>query len=85
MKTETKVEMMRYILLQESRLYDNILFTLLSTRSLMNEVERSDERTFSFDIEPESKNIKKLGKKDYEVKTVKLGRCVSRHISKQKD
>lgn len=51
----------------------------------MNEVERSDERTFSFDIEPESKNIKKLGKKDYEVKTVKLGRCVSRQISKQKD
>lgn len=26
----------------------------------MNEVERIDERTFSFDIEPESKNIKKL-------------------------
>ena len=44
--------MLRYILLQESRLYDNVLFTLLSTRSLMNEVERIDERTFSFDIKP---------------------------------
>lgn len=54
LKTETKAEMLRYILLQESRLYDNVLFTLLSTRSLMNEVERIDERTFSFDIEPDA-------------------------------
>ena len=52
LKTETKAEMLRYILLHESRLYDNVLFTLLSTRSLMNEVERIDDRTFSFDIEP---------------------------------
>ena len=52
MKTETKVEILRYILLQQSRLYDNVLFTLLSTRSLMNEIERIDERTFSFDIDP---------------------------------
>lgn len=52
LKAETKAEMLRYILLQESRLYDNVLFTLLSTRSLMNEVERIDERTFSFDIKP---------------------------------
>ena len=52
LKTETKAEMLRYILLQESRLYDNVLFTLLSTKSLMNEVERIDERTFSFDIDP---------------------------------
>ena len=50
LKIETKAEILRYILLQESRLYDNILFTLLSTRSLMNEVERIDDRTFSFDI-----------------------------------
>lgn len=53
LKTETKAEMLRYILLQESRLYDNVLFTLLSTRSLMNEVERIDDRTFSFDVEPD--------------------------------
>ena len=52
LKTETKVEILRYILLQQSRLYDNVLFTLLSTRSLMNEIERIDERTFSFDIDP---------------------------------
>ena len=52
MKPETKVEVLRYILLQESRFYDNVLFTLLSTRSLISEIERIDERTFSFDIEP---------------------------------
>ena len=52
MKPETKVEVLRYILLQGNRFYDNVLFTLLSTRSLISEIEMIDERTFSFDIEP---------------------------------
>lgn len=52
LNTETKTELLRYILLQECRYFDNILCTLLSTTSLMREIERIDERTFSFDIDP---------------------------------
>ena len=44
--------MLRYILLQECRYFDDILCTLLSTKSLRVEIDRIDERTFAFKIEP---------------------------------
>ena len=44
--------MLRYILLQECRYFDDILCTLLSTKSLRVEIDRIDERTFAFEIEP---------------------------------
>ena len=43
LKTETKAEMLRYILLQECRYFDNILCTVLSTTSLMSEIEKMYE------------------------------------------
>lgn len=52
LKTETKAELLRYILLQESRMYDSILFHLLEFEPIRNAVALVDERTFNFKVEP---------------------------------
>ncbi len=51
LKTGTKAELLRYILLTEKHYYDNMLFEFLSVRYMEKEIEKIDERTFSFDVD----------------------------------
>lgn len=49
METETKSELLRYILLNKD--YDTMLFKLISTRHMGQEISKIDERTFSFKVD----------------------------------
>lgn len=51
MKTETKVELLKYLLLHQSYDYDMILYNLIYRRRLNDEVSKIDERTFSFKVD----------------------------------
>lgn len=51
LKTGTKAELLRYILLTDKHYYDNMLFEFLSVRYMEKEIEKIDERTFSFGVD----------------------------------
>ncbi len=50
MKTETKIELLKYIILNEGSTYDMMLYDLIRRKRLSEEISRIDERTFSFDV-----------------------------------
>lgn len=57
MKTETKVELLKYILLKESSSYDMMLYDLVRRKRFNDDISRIDERTFSFDVQAEDGGI----------------------------
>lgn len=57
MKIETKVELLKYIILNEKSTYDMILYDLICRKRLNEEISRIDERTFSFDVQADGDEI----------------------------
>lgn len=53
MKTETKVELLKYMILNHSYdEYEMVIYNLISHKRLRDEVAMIDERSFSFNIDP---------------------------------
>lgn len=57
MKTETKVELLKYVVLEHQYDYDVLLYKLLSRYRLNDEVARIDDRTFSFDVDTDNSKL----------------------------
>ncbi len=57
MKTETKVELLKYMLLNQSYDYDMSLYELIHRKGLTEVISRIDERTFSFKVDAEDGRI----------------------------
>lgn len=53
MKTETKVELLKYMILNHSYdEYEMVIYSLLSHKRLRDGVAMIDERSFSFNVDP---------------------------------
>ncbi len=57
MKTETKVELLKYMLLNQSYDYDMMLYDLIRRKRLSEAISRIDERTFYFNIQAEDGSV----------------------------
>ena len=57
MKIETKVELVKYILLHQRYDFDMILYDLISHNRLNEEISKIDERTFSFKVDADDSGI----------------------------
>lgn len=58
MKTETKVELLKYMILNHSYdEYEMVIYNLISHKRLRDEVAMIDERSFSFNVDPANEQI----------------------------
>lgn len=57
MKNETKVELLKYMLLNQSYDYDMMLYDLIHRKRLTEAISRIDERTFYFNIQAEDGQV----------------------------
>ncbi len=57
METETKVELLKYMLLNQSCDYDMMLYDLIRRKRLTGVISKIDERTFYFNIQAEDGKI----------------------------
>lgn len=57
LKTETKVELLKYMLLNQSYDYDMMLYDLIRRKRLSEAISRIDEQTFYFNIQAEDGKV----------------------------